>query len=148
MFGSDSWKIEGEPIYWFFAIIVFAVAVFLGFRTWMRMKKNRKIALLEIFRILIISILLFTLFDPERVERIVSDKKSQIICLRDVSESMQTKDILIGNEEPIERSTWSEQFLQEDWIKNLESNATILVKNFSSQPELKQLILPRLFTKL
>ena len=132
MFGSDSWKIEGEPIYWFFAIIVFAVAVFLGFRTWMRMKKNRKIALLEIFRILIISILLFTLFDPERVERIVSDKKSQIICLRDVSESMQTKDILIGNEEPIERSRWSEQFLQEDWIKNLESNATILVKNFSS----------------
>ena len=132
MFGSDSWKIEGEPIYWFFAIIVLAVAVFLGFRTWMRMKKNRKIALLEIFRILIISILLFTLFDPERVERIVSDKKSQIICLRDVSESMQTKDILIGNEEPIERSKWSEQFLQEDWIKNLESNATILVKNFSS----------------
>ncbi|MAH09463.1 MAG: hypothetical protein CL961_07330, partial [Euryarchaeota archaeon] len=132
MFGSDSWKIEGEPIYWFFAIIVLAVAVFLGFRTWMRMKKNRKIALLEIFRILIISILLFTLFDPERVERIVSDKKSQIICLRDVSESMQTKDILIGNEEPIERSRWSEQFLQEDWIKNLESNATILVKNFSS----------------
>lgn len=132
MFGSDSWKIEGEPIYWFFAITVLAVAVFLGFRTWIRMKKNRKIALLEIFRILIIATLLFTLFDPERVERIVSDKKSQIICLRDVSDSMQTKDILIGNEEPIERSTWSEQFLQEDWIKNLETNATILVKNFSS----------------
>ena len=132
MFGSDSWKIEGEPIYWFFAITVLAVAVFLGFRTWIRMKKNRKIALLEIFRILIIATLLFTLFDPERVERIVSDKKSQIICLRDVSDSMQTQDIRIGNEEPIERSTWSEQFLQEDWIKNLESNATILVKNFSS----------------
>ena len=45
---------------------------------------------------------------------------------------MQTNDILIGNEEPIKRSTWSEQFLQEDWIKNLETNATILVKNFSS----------------
>lgn len=132
MFGSDSWKIEGEPISWVFAIAVLAVAVFHGFRTWIRMKKNRKIALLEIFRILIIAVLLFTLFDPERVERIVSDKKSQIICLRDVSESMQTKDILIGNEEPIERSTWSEQFLQDDWIKNLETNATILVKNFSS----------------
>ena len=91
MFGSDSWKIEGAPISWVFAITVLAVAVFLGFRTWIRMKKNRKIALLEIFRILIIATLLFTLFDPERVERIVSDKKSQIICLRDVSDSMQPR---------------------------------------------------------
>ena len=59
---------------------------------------------------------------------------------------MQTKDILIGNEEPIERSKWSEQFLQKIDQK-LDSNATILVKNFSST-ELKQLILPRLFTAL
>ena len=34
--------------------------------------------------------------------------------------------------EPIKRSSWTDKFLKEGWIENLEKNATVLVKNFSS----------------
>ena len=45
---------------------------------------------------------------------------------------METKDIILDESEPIQRTEWTQQFLQEDWIQNLEKNATVLVNNFSS----------------
>ena len=45
---------------------------------------------------------------------------------------METKDIILDESGPIQRTEWTQQFLQEDWIENLEKNATILVNNFSS----------------
>ena len=45
---------------------------------------------------------------------------------------METKDIITSEGEPIKRSSWAQQFLNEGWIENLEKNATVLVKNFSS----------------
>ena len=34
--------------------------------------------------------------------------------------------------EPIKRSSWTKQFLRQDWIENLEKNASVIIKNFSS----------------
>ena len=45
---------------------------------------------------------------------------------------METKDVIIDEGEPIKRSSWTRQFLKEGWKDNLENNATILVRNFSS----------------
>ena len=45
---------------------------------------------------------------------------------------METKDIILDDSGPIQRIEWTQQFLQKDWIENLEKNATILVNNFSS----------------
>ena len=103
-------------------------ALYLGIQTWIRMNKNRKIALWESFRFLIILLIILTLFNPMRVEELESSEKSQIVCLQDISESMQTKDVIINDNEPIKRSSWTKQFLKEDWIENLENNASVLLK--------------------
>ena len=42
------------------------------------------------------------------------------------------RDMIINEGDPIKRSSWTRQFLKEGWIENLENNATVLVKNFSS----------------
>ena len=131
-FAFESWRIEGGTSTWIFAILCTLVAAYLGVRTWLRMKKNRKIAFWEGFRFLIVLLIIITLFNPERVEKLVSKQKSQIVCLKDVSNSMETKDIITSEGEPIKRSSWAQQFLNEGWIENLEKNATVLVKNFSS----------------
>ena len=78
------------------------------------------------------SLIIFTLFNPERLEKLDQEPKSQIVCLQDVSDSMETKDVITSEGDPIKRSTWTRQFLKGEWIKNLEDNATVLVKNFSS----------------
>ena len=49
-FAFDSWRIEGDTSTWIFAILCTLVAAYLGVRTWLRMKKNRKIAFWEGFR--------------------------------------------------------------------------------------------------
>ena len=128
----DSWRIEGDTKVWIFATLCILIAAFLGIRTWLRMKKNHKIALWESFRFLIILLIIITLFNPERVEKLDQEQKSQIVCLQDVSESMETKDVIANEGDPIKRSTWTRQFLKGAWIKDLEDNATVLVKNFSS----------------
>ena len=66
------------------------------------------------------------------MEELESSEKSQIVCLQDVSESMQTKDVMMEDKEPIKRSSWTQQFLKQNWIENLEKNASVIVKNFSS----------------
>ena len=66
------------------------------------------------------------------MEELERSQKSQIVCLQDISSSMETKDIILDESGPIQRIEWTQQFLQEDWIENLEKNATVLVNNFSS----------------
>ena len=128
----NSWRIEGDTSTWIIATLCLLVALYLGIQTWIRMNKNRKIALWESFRFLIILLIILTLFNPMRVEELESSEKSQIVCLQDVSESMQTKDVMMEDNEPIKRSSWTKQFLRQDWIENLEKNASVIVKNFSS----------------
>ena len=127
----NSWRIEGETSTWIFAVLCLLFALYLGIQTWIRMNKNRKIALWESFRFLIILLIILTLFNP-KVEELESSEKSQIVCLQDISESMQTNDVIMEDKEPIKRSSWTKQFLRQDWIENLEKNASVIIKNFSS----------------
>ena len=55
-----------------------------------------------------------TLFNPERVEQLERSQKSQIVCLQDISSSMETKDIILDESGPIQRIEWTQQFLQKD----------------------------------
>ena len=114
----DSWQIEGETSTWFIASLCVLFALYLGMQTWIRMKRNRKIALWEIFRFLIILLIIVTLLNPTRVQKLESSKKSQIVCLQDISGSMETKDIIIDDGETIKRSSWTQQFINEGWLKN------------------------------
>ena len=131
-YALDSWRLHGETSTWIFAIICTLIALYLGIRAWLRTKKNRKIAFWEAYRFLIIILIILTLFNPERIEKFDQVKKSKIVCLQDISNSMETKDIITETGEPIERSSWTQKFLNQGWIENLENNASIIVKNFSS----------------
>ncbi|MEC8043259.1 MAG: hypothetical protein VX130_01550 [Verrucomicrobiota bacterium] len=131
-FAIDSLRIEGGTSTWIFATLCMLLAIYLGIRTWIRMKKSGKIAFWESFRILIILLILITLFNPESVENLERAQKSQIICLQDVSNSMQTEDVIVNESKPIKRISWTQEFLKEDWIENLENNVSFIVNNFSS----------------
>ena len=133
----NSWRIEGETSTWIIAVVCLLFALYLGIQTWIRMNKNRKIALWESFRFLIILLIILTLFNPMRVEELESSEKSQIVCLQDISESMQTNDVIMEDNETTKRSSWTQQFLRQDWIKNLE-NKTITGEEFNDSKLLQQ----------
>ena len=123
-FAIDSLRIEGGTSTWIFATLCMLLAIYLGIRTWIRTKKSGKIAFWESFRILIILLIIITLFNPESVENLERTQKTQIICLQDVSNSMQTEDVIVNDSKPIKRISWTQEFLKEDWIENLENNVS------------------------
>ena len=100
-FNLNSWQIQGDTSTWIFATCIVIASSYLAIRTWVRMKKNRKIAIWEGFRFLIILLIVVTLFNPERVEQLERSQKSQIVCLQDISSSMETKDIILDESGPI-----------------------------------------------
>ena len=97
------------------------------------MNRNPKVGIGEILRTVIVILLIITLFDPQRIEKRQSIRKSQIICLVDNSDSMQTEDIFLNNNSSITRTIWNNNFLKQSGITSLEKNASLLIKTFSSK---------------
>jgi hypothetical protein len=133
MFIFDAWRIEGDWMHWSFGFLCLALSVFLSLRTWTRMSRNLRVGLWEGFRTLVIFLIILTLFNPQKVEVLQQESKSQIICLVDSSRSMQTKDVIINNRTPVSRMNWCDNFLNKNWVKKIESNATLIIKSFSSK---------------
>ena len=114
----DSWRIDIDTSVWVFAILSILIAAYLGIWTWLRMKKKAKIALWESFRFFNYSPDYLPLFNRAS-EKLNQEQKSQIVCLQDVSDNVETKDVITSEGDPIKRSTWTRQFLKGEWIKNL-----------------------------
>ena len=89
-------------------------------------------ATLELVRTLSVLFLLITLLNPEKIEEIKKNQKPDIICLLDESKSMDTKDTIDSNGTLTSRFEWAKNILNLEWLQNLEANASVSIKPFSS----------------
>ena len=128
----SEWKIEGGWTLWVFAIFCLGTSVILSYRTWKNSDQNLRVGLWEVFRTLILLLILVALFNPQRVQVLNSQRKPQVICLLDESQSMRSADLVVDGQAPRQRLDWSQSFLQEEWRKELEKNASVSVRTFSS----------------
>ena len=126
------WNIEGGWSLWAFAIVCLATTLLLSLKTWINSDKNLKIGLWEIFRSLILLLILAALFNPQRIQVLETQRKPQVICLLDESQSMHSVDLVIQGHPPRQRLEWSQSFLQGEWREELEKNASLTVRGFSS----------------
>ncbi len=77
----SEWKIEGGWTLWVFAIFCLGTSVILSYRTWKNSDQNLRVGLWEVFRTLILLLILVALFNPQRVQVLNSQRKPQVICL-------------------------------------------------------------------
>ena len=132
MFEFNGWQFSAAISSVFACSIIFCLSVYLSVRTWSKNGKKKKVATLELVRTLSVLFLLITLLNPEKIEEIKKNQKPDIICLLDESKSMDTKDTIDSNGTLTSRFEWAKNILNLEWLQNLEANASVSIKPFSS----------------
>jgi hypothetical protein len=121
----------GSTFYW--SYLYLSLSIFLSCRTWNRSGKKKSILALEIFRFSIVTLILITLFNPEKVNKQEKQDPPEILCLLDVSGSMNTLDTKDSNGSIKSRIEWARNAIDSEWKNKLEQNSTVTLKPFSSE---------------
>ena len=127
-----NWRLTWHWLDLLLVLFVLALSIFLSWRTWNRSGKKKSILALEIFRFSIVSLILITLFNPEKVNEQEKQDPPEIICLLDVSDSMNTLDTKDSNGSIESRIKWARKTIDSEWKEKLEQNSTVTLKPFSS----------------
>ncbi|MFP6887081.1 MAG: hypothetical protein VB997_05940 [Opitutales bacterium] len=128
------------------AVIAVAMAICLRLciLTWIRSGKRKSVAWLEALRFMTVALLLLTLANPERVERIERDSEPEVLLFTDISGSMSTRDATDANGTILTRGEWVAKSLAQPWRAELEKTAIVTEHPFSSAngPDATDLSLP------
>ncbi len=119
------------------SIIVLIVAAACCFISWRRSGYSRSMLWLELFRFILIALVLVTLNQPEFTQEIKPKEQPTLVVLHDISGSMQTQDV-INPQAPAEKpktraDAVAPVILPELW-KQLDGRMNVVFEPFSSQP--------------
>ncbi len=119
------------------SIIVLIVAAACCFISWRRSGCSRSMLWLELFRFILIALVLVTLNQPEFTQEIKPKEQPTLVVLHDISGSMKTQDV-INPQAPAEKpktraDAVAPVILPELW-KQLEGRMNVVFEPFSSQP--------------
>ncbi len=127
--------------HWSFAISIplillglaaWAGAAWLSWTNWRRRRSRASFAL-ETLRLVIVTLLVFTLLRPEFVKIIQRSERPEIAVLLDASGSMASRDIKQGTN-IVTRAEWLAKQRAAKFWKPLEKSAKVLVEEFSAPP--------------
>jgi hypothetical protein len=117
-----------------FATAWLLVAVAMCVRMVRRQRGSRRLLANELLRLVVVSLLVFTLFRPEHVRRARRDERPLVAILCDRSGSMGTRDVL----EPggaIARETWLQQQCEGRFWAPLEAKYDVVVEDFAASTD-------------
>ena len=106
--------------------------------SWRRSGCARTMGVLEVFRFGLITLVLFTLNQPEVIENIRPDDQPVLAVLHDISGSMQTRDVADSGasatrQEPMTRAAAAAPYTQESFWAPLTNQLDVIIEPFSSQ---------------
>ncbi len=114
---------------------VMVLSAWLGWSSWQRNGRRGKVGLLELLRFAAVTLLAFTLMQPEFVRLIERTEQPQVAILNDLSGSMLTRDVVSTNE-IITRSEWLEEQTKREYWKPLETGSEVMIESFAAPPDL------------
>ncbi|MCH2202049.1 MAG: VWA domain-containing protein [Fuerstiella sp.] len=125
------------PVSLTFSVITMIVAAVCCCVSWNRSGFNRSTGLLEVFRLLLIGLVVFSLNQPEITETVPPDAQSVLVVLHDQSGSMETRDVLsqkslVSAGLPMTRADAVEPLLVDDLWSPLKKNMKLIFEPFSS----------------
>ena len=127
---------------WTFTTLVISIIVLIAaaaccFISWRRSGYSRSMLWLELFRFVLIALVLVTLNQPEFTQEIKPKEQPTLVVLHDVSGSMQTKDVINSQspaDAPKSRADAITPVIQPELWKQLEGRMNVVFEQFSSQP--------------
>jgi len=123
------------PAFKFIAFVGFATILAVSLWIWIRSGYQRRILMVESLRILVAGIAALTLLQPELRTSTSAEQRAVIAILHDASLSMDTQDVVTGEEGPVPtRAEWVEQRLEEEFWKGAAGGSEVIVEAFSAPP--------------
>lgn len=122
-----------------FPLVLVGLAIWLWalWLSWTNVRRylfRRSIVFLEGLRTLIVTLLIFTLLQPEHVRQIERTEKPSIVVLSDASASMTTSDVVVSNQ-VVSRADWVGEVLTNKFYTPLEAGARVSLQTFSDPAE-------------
>jgi len=130
---SEGWQFNTAP--WVIAIAAaFAIAsIWFFFRSLQREGRGGWMTALHVLRLLIALAIAFTLLRPERVLIKKRTEQPRVVILWDGSGSMETKDVLAGENQAQARAEWVKQQIDAKFWQALEKQYQVTIAPFSKQ---------------
>ncbi len=127
------WTFASSPLLIFSAFMLGILSLWFSYRIWKSNTKSPQILALEVFRLIIIVMLLITLLRPERIQVIQWTEEPAVVVLNDVSGSMTTRDVIHTNQ-VVARKDWVTTQIDEKVLEPLEKTSRLLVDAFAQPP--------------
>jgi hypothetical protein len=120
------------------SVITLIVAAACCLISWQRSGFMRSIGWLEVFRFLLVGLVVFSLNQPEITEEVRPDDQPVLVIMHDQSRSMETRDVLpVGKGgaagQPVTRAAAVEPLVADDTWAPLKERLKIVVEPFSSE---------------
>lgn len=120
-----------SPFFVLASVVIVALTVWLAWLGWKKSGYSPRVGLLELLRVLIVSMVAITFNQPEWLQEYQPSEKPTLLVLGDESESMTTKDVIVG-EAAIARSEYIDPLLSPDIWDSARGNLDVIVERFSS----------------
>tara|TARA_B100000609_G_scaffold199560_1_gene204158 strand:- start:5062 stop:7266 length:2205 start_codon:yes stop_codon:yes gene_type:complete len=131
----SQWSFANSALILLVGAGVMVLSAWLGWSSWQRNGRRGKVGLLELLRFATVTLLAFTLMQPEFVRLIERTEQPQVAILNDLSGSMLTRDVVSTNE-IITRSEWLEEQTKREYWKPLETGSEVMIESFAAPPDL------------
>jgi uncharacterized membrane protein len=131
---TTSWSFAASLPVMLFIFAAWAVAAWLAYANWRRSGRQRWLAWLEGLKLLIVTLIAFTLLRPELVLRSRRTQTPEVVVLCDASASMKTRDVLVEADNITPRAEWLQTQRGSKFWKPLEKNAKVVAEDFSKPP--------------
>ena len=115
--------------------VLVLACVWLSFRNIARNWSDKRFVPLELLRLVVVGLLMFTLFRPERVHMTSKAVRPLVAVLCDASLSMTTRDVVASDaEEPETRAQWLSTARDKKFWAPLEKRYDVVLEEFSPPP--------------
>src|SRR5262245_48423175 len=123
-FAASSWVLLLGAIIWI-------AAGWICWTLWQRSGRRKAVAWLEALRLMLITLLGFTLLRPEFVRQLQRTDRPEVLVLQDASSSMKTRDIISSNA-VLSRAEWLKQQRPKRFWKPVEQTAKVTIEDFAT----------------
>jgi len=133
---NESWRLANAT--WptiVLCVIVALIFLFIFFRQLKRYAGEPRAIALEVLRLFIVGLMLFTLLDPVKIMKSQRFQDPLIAVLTDESGSMDTRDVLLNKDDVITRSEWVNARKTEEFWKPLEEKYKVDLVGFDLPTE-------------
>ncbi len=124
-----NWSFGASPGVVVLAVLVLVACGYISYLNWSRSGHRRAVARLEILRLILISLLGFTLLRPEVVQMVRSKNQPELAVLVDRSGSMETRDLQTSSNIQT-RADWISSQISNQFWKPLQGKTKVVVEEF------------------